>query len=137
MTDGNTMRTWTLAKMLLRNGIDVHNVTAPTKIHATETLGDKAREYDVPAGSYYIPLNQPAARLALTLLERHQDMGAAYIKRQEDRVKRNLPDEIYDSTSWSLPLAFDVACLATATNPTVTSTPIPRDGKRVKGWVQG
>jgi hypothetical protein len=126
------MRTWTLAKMLLRNGIDVHNVTAPTKIHATETLGDKAREYDVPAGSYYIPLNQPAARLALTLLERHQDMGAAYIKRQEDRVKRNLPDEIYDSTSWSLPLAFDVTCLATATNPTVTSRPIPRDGKRVK-----
>jgi hypothetical protein len=42
-------------------------------------------------------------------------MGADYIKRQEERVKRGLPDEFYDVTAWSLPLAFDVPCLTTAT----------------------
>ncbi len=101
-----------LATMLRRNGIDVHRVTASAKVNAADTISEKTAMHDVPVGSYLIPLNQPASRLALTLLERHQDMGADYIKRQEDRVRRGLPDEIYDSTAWSLPLAFDVTCLA-------------------------
>ena len=103
-----------LAQMLLRNGIEVRRVTAPLKTEAADTVTQKMREHAVPAGSYHVPLNQPASRLALTLLERHQDMGSAYIKRQEDRVQRGLPDQIYDSTSWSLPLAFDVPCLSVA-----------------------
>lgn len=100
-----------LAQMLVRNGIEVRRTRAALKTLASDTISEKAREHDIPAGSYVVPLNQPASRLALTLLERHQDMGAAYIKRQEDRVKRGLPDEIYDSTSWSLPFAYDVTCL--------------------------
>lgn len=110
-----------LAQLLVRNGIEVHRVSKALKVQATDTLGEKPREWEAPIGSYYIPLNQPASRLALTLLERHQDMGAAYLKRQEDRVKRGLPDEIYDSTSWSLPLAFDVTCLSVASAVSVTS----------------
>ena len=98
--------------MLVRNGIEVRRVTEAAKVPAADTLTDKPSDHVAPVGSYYIPLNQPASRFALTLLERHQEMGAAYIKRQEDRVKRGLPDEIYDSTSWSLPFAFDVVCLA-------------------------
>lgn len=112
-----------LAQLLVRNGIEVRRVTTAAKVQAADTISEKTRTHAIPVGSYHIPLNQPASRLALTLLERHQDMGAAYIKRQEDRVKRGLPDEIYDSTSWSLPLAFDVLCLATATSTPIVSEP--------------
>jgi len=112
-----------LAQLLVRNGIEVRRVAETAKVQAADTLTEKPREHAILAGSYYIPLNQPASRLALTLLERHQDMGAAYIKRQEDRVKRGLPDEIYDSTSWSLPFAFDVTCLTLSTSNSIKSEP--------------
>lgn len=110
-----------LAQMLIRNGIEVRRTTAASNVVGIHTAGEASGEHTVPIGSYLVPVNQPAARMALTLLERHQDMGAEYIKRQEDRVKRGLPDEIYDATAWSLPLAFDVKCLAVATMPTVGS----------------
>jgi hypothetical protein len=113
-----------LARLLVQNGIEVRRVTADGKAQAADTISEKSQEHPVPAGSYLVPLNQPAARLALTLLERHQDMGAKYIKRQEDRVKRGLPDEIYDATAWSLPLAFDVPCLALSTSASFPSEPM-------------
>jgi hypothetical protein len=125
-----------LAQMLLQNGIEVRRVSAETKLDAADIVREKSQEHVIPAGSYFISLNQPASRLALTLLERHQDMGAKYIKRQEDRVKRGLPDEIYDATAWSVPLAFDVTCLAVSTTPTFASEAIVRaaaSGKVVGG----
>lgn len=106
-----------LARMLQRNGIEVRQTTATGKVQATDIVSQSTREHVIPVHSFVIPLNQPASRLALTLLERHQAMGADYIKRQEERVKRGLPDEFYDVTAWSLPLAFDVPCLMTATVP--------------------
>jgi len=127
-------RTAALAQLLMRNGIEVRRVAEAAKVQGADTLTEKVREHAVPVGSYYVSLNQPASRLALTLLERHQDMGAAYIKRQEDRVKRGLPDEIYDSTSWSLPFAFDVSCLALATSNAIKNEPFakaPSPGKLI------
>ncbi|MBL8793410.1 MAG: hypothetical protein JNM56_05880, partial [Planctomycetia bacterium] len=106
-----------LARLLQRNGIEVRRTTASGKTQAAEIVGQTAREYTIPANTFIVPLNQPASRLALTLLERHQPMAADYIKRQEDRVKRGLPDEFYDVTAWSLPLAFDVPCLTSAAAP--------------------
>jgi hypothetical protein len=112
-----------LAQLLVNNGIEVRRVTTAATVQAADTLREKPSEHAIPVGSYQVPLNQPASRLALTLLERHQDMGADYIKKQENRVKRGLPDEIYDSTAWSLPLAYDVVCLRTAGNTTIASEP--------------
>ncbi|MBI3411899.1 MAG: hypothetical protein HY040_26510 [Planctomycetes bacterium] len=112
-----------LAQLLLRNGIEVRRATSAAKVQAADILNDKSQEQAIPAGCYYIPLNQPAARLALTLLERHQDMGAEYLKRQEARVKRGLPDQIYDATSWSLPLAYGVPCLAASGTVEIASEP--------------
>ncbi len=113
-----------LALMLVRNGIEVRRVTAATKVQAADTITDKSKEHIVPADSYLVPLNQPASRLALTLLERHQDMGAEFIKRQEARVKRGLPDQIYDATAWSLPHTFDVACLAVSSPGPIAAAPL-------------
>jgi len=40
-------------------------------------------------------------------------MDEAFVKEQDRRRKKRLPDEIYDQTGWSLPLAFDVECVGT------------------------
>jgi hypothetical protein len=39
-------------------------------------------------------------------------MDEAFVKEQERLRKKKLPDEIYDVTAWSLPLSFNVECVA-------------------------
>jgi hypothetical protein len=63
-----------------------------------------------PAGSIVVPLAQPASRLVRNLLDPRVSMGEAFVREQERRRKKRLPDEIYDVTAWSLPLVFDVEC---------------------------
>ena len=74
----------------------------------------------VSRGSYVVPVAQPAGRLVRMLFDRQVEMDEAYVQRQLARKEDHLPDEIYDVTAWSLPLAFDVPCVA-------TQQPIPAD----------
>jgi hypothetical protein len=63
-----------------------------------------------PSGSIVVPLAQPAGRLVRNLLDPQVSMDDAFVREQERRRKKRLPDEIYDVTAWSLPLVFDVEC---------------------------
>jgi hypothetical protein len=87
-----------LARLLAMNGIEVRRATAPFK----------AAGRSFPAGTYLVPLAQPAARLARNLLDAHTGMDEGFLKIQDERRKRRLPDQIYDVTAWSLPLLWDV-----------------------------
>ena len=64
-----------------------------------------------PAGSYIIPLAQPAKRLIRTLLDADVPMEPKFLEEQERRRKKKLSDEIYDVTGWSLPLLYNVECI--------------------------
>ncbi len=61
-----------------------------------------------PAGSYVVDLAQPSKRLARTILDYQVDIDQAFLDEQESRRDRNLPDQIYDVTGWSLPLMYNV-----------------------------
>lgn len=89
-----------LAELLVGQGIDV-------RVAATEL---KAGTRAFPAGSIVVPLAQPAGRLVRNLLDPRISMDEAFVKEQERRRKKRLPDEIYDVTAWSLPLVFDLEC---------------------------
>jgi hypothetical protein len=67
---------------------------------------------DYPAGSYVISLAQPSKRLIRTLLDANVPMEEGFVKEQERRRKKSLPDEIYDVTAWSLPLQYNVEAVA-------------------------
>jgi hypothetical protein len=82
---------------------------------AAFTAGGK----EVPAGSYIISLAQPAKRLIRTLLDTDVPMSESFVKEQERRRSRKLPDEIYDVTGWSFPLQYNVEMLANAQVSTV------------------
>ena len=41
-------------------------------------------------------------------MEPHIPQPEAFLKEQERRRQKRLPDQIYDITAWSLPLVFDV-----------------------------
>src|SRR5688500_5756632 len=70
-----------------------------------------AGEATYPAGSYVVSLAQPAKRMIRTLLDVDVPMEAEFLKIQEARRKRKLPDEIYDIAGWSLPLLYNVECI--------------------------
>jgi hypothetical protein len=90
-----------LADLLLGQGIEVRLLAAEAR------SGDRV----FAAGSFIVPLAQPAGRLARNLLDPRVSMDEAFVKEQDRRRRKRLDDEIYDVTGWSLPLAFDVECV--------------------------
>ena len=62
-------------------------------------------------------------------------MGKQFVERQLRRNAQRLPDEIYDVTAWSQPLAWDVECLAVEEN--VEAAGEPWDGPAGAGQIVG
>jgi len=96
--------------------------------------GEKGRR-QIPAGSFHIPLAQPASRLVRVLLDRQVDLEPEFVQRQLQRQADRFPDEIYDVTAWSLPLAFGVECWSSSAPLEVPGK--PWDGVRPAGQVVG
>ena len=90
-----------LAQLIASQGIEVRVAQEPVKLAARE----------LPAGSFVFPLAQPAARLLRNLMDPDTRQPEAFVKEQERRRKKRLPDQIYDITAWSLPELFDVEVL--------------------------
>lgn len=95
-----------LAKNLATQGIDVRRLEEAVRI-GTRTI---------PAGAYLVSNAQPSARMVRNLLDPKTEQSAEFIRRQEERRKMRLNDEIYDITAWNLPMLFDVE-LVTSPSP--------------------
>jgi hypothetical protein len=87
-----------LAGILVEHGVEVKRATAPFR----------AGEREFPAGTYVVPMAQPAKRLIRTLLDPQVPMDDKFIAAEEARRKLKQRSEIYDVTAWSLPLLFNV-----------------------------
>ena len=97
-----------LDELLARQDIEV--LVADEELHAGELR--------FPAGSFVVPLAQPAGRLVRNLLDPRVDMPREFLEEQERRLEKRLRGEIYDVTAWSLPLVFDVECVGIETAAT-------------------
>ena len=97
-------RTNRLVQLLVNQGFEARRTDEPVKV------GDA----NLPAGTFIIPLMQPSGRLLRNLMERHVPQPEAFVKEQERRRKKRLPDQIYDMTAWSLPEVFDVEVVFSA-----------------------
>jgi hypothetical protein len=100
-----------LGWLLAAQGIEVRRAQEPVRVGARE----------LPAGTYVVSAAQPSGRLVRNLLDPHVPLDAEFLKEQEKRRKKNLPDQIYDVTAWSLPLVFDVESVA-ASSPVTART---------------
>jgi hypothetical protein len=98
-----------LARLLAAQGIQVKRAEEPLQ----------AGGRTLQAGTFIVPLAQPAGRLARNLLDPDVKMDEAFLKEQDRRRLARLNDQIYDVTAWSLPLAFDVEIVASDRASTV------------------
>ncbi|EED32310.1 peptidase M14, carboxypeptidase A [gamma proteobacterium NOR5-3] len=64
--------------------------------------------------SLIINLDQPAKRFLRTLMDKETPMDAAFVTEQERLNDKNLPDEMYDITAWSLPLLLNIESVSCA-----------------------
>jgi len=104
-----------LARNLATQGIEVRRADEAIKL-ATRTL---------PAGTYLVSNAQPTARMARNLLDPKTEQPVDFIRKQEERRKMRLNDQIYDITAWNLPMLFDVELVTSATAISVKTTPVP------------
>ena len=103
-----------LGEILTRQGIQVKRADEPLQLGG-RTLG---------AGTLIVPLAQPAGRLARNLLDPDVKMDEAFLKEQDRRRRERLPDQIYDVTAWSLPLAFDLEVVTSDKVTTARATEV-------------
>ncbi|MBL8176239.1 MAG: peptidase M14 [Bryobacterales bacterium] len=123
---GNVTAVDKLASNLVAQGVEVKRATAAVKVDGK----------DVPVGSYVISLAQPSKRLIRVLLDKNVPLETEFVKEQERRRARKLPDEIYDVTGWSLPLLYGVEML-TASAATQGSFEAVQAGSMPQGKLTG
>jgi hypothetical protein len=96
-----------LAGILMEHGVEVNRAKAPFR----------ADGKDYAAGTYVVPLAQPAKRFIRTLLDPQVPMDDKFVAAEEARRKLKQSTEIYDVTAWSLPLLFNVEAIAAGSVP--------------------
>lgn len=102
-----------LIDMLKRQQIAMSQLVSPVTLKATRIDSDAADSHLFPAGTVVISTRQPLGGLAQTLLERSPLFTKGYVEEQQKRAHADEPDEFYDLTSWSLPLAMNVETYVT------------------------
>jgi len=91
-----------LARNLVMNGVEVFEASGPVRV------GDRTLSRE---GTYIVPLNQPASRMARMLLDADVPMDEEFLRRQEELRANREDTEIYDVTAWSQSLLWDVEVL--------------------------
>ena len=102
-----------LAGLLVNQGVEIGV--------ATESFRACGSSYE--PGSYIINLAQPAKRLIRTLLDTDVPIDATFMEEQERRRTKDMGDQIYDVTAWSLPLMMNVRADACNRAVSVASRP--------------
>src|SRR5437763_3173243 len=102
-----------LLDMVERQSIRMGRLTAPATLRATRIDTDAAESRSFPAGTIVISSKQPLGGLAQTLMEKSPAFSKGFVEEQQKKTEADEPDEFYDLTSWSLPLAMNVEAYMT------------------------
>ena len=98
-----------LAALLMSQGVEVRKAEGAFENGTVSELGkNEVESREFPPGTLVISFAQPAKRLIRTLLDRDVPMGKDFVEEQIRRIRKREPDQIYDVTSWSIPLLYGV-----------------------------
>ena len=109
-----------LIAMLRRQDVRVDMLGAPATIRATRLDREAVESRSFPAGTAVVSTRQPLGALANTLLEKAPALHQGFVEEQRAKTDADEPDDFYDLTTWSLPLAMNVEGWVTTTAVTGT-----------------
>jgi zinc carboxypeptidase len=98
----------TLISLLQRQGARVEMLGAPVTLRASRIDTGAADSRAFPAGTAVVSTRQPYGGLVNTLLEKAPAFSKGFVEEQRAKAEADEPDEFYDLTTWSLPLAMNV-----------------------------
>ena len=98
----------TLVELLQRQGVRVEMLGGAATIRATRVDRASAESRVFPAGTAVVSTRQPLGGLANTLLEKAPAFSKGFVEEQRQKAEADEPDDFYDLTTWSLPLAMNV-----------------------------
>ncbi|HEX3109198.1 MAG TPA: M14 metallopeptidase family protein [Thermoanaerobaculia bacterium] len=103
--------------------IRVGELKSSVTVRATAVGGASAENHTFPAGTAVVSTKQPLGRLAATLLEKSPTFSSGFLEEQQTKTHADEPDDFYDLTSWSMPLAMNVPAFVTSMPVTVDVKP--------------
>ena len=96
--------------MLMRNGIEVHRLTEDARLrNVSDREGNDLGRVTIPAGTYVIESSQPRHNFIRALLDPEIEIPAAFLEEARKRVDRGENPRFYDTTSWSIPLLYNLS----------------------------
>lgn len=107
-------RTIAFGRTLVEHGIEVRRAQEPVKV-GTRTL---------PVGTLIVSAAQPSFRLLRNLLEPDIRMDEKFLKEQERRRLKRMPEQFYDVTGWNMPLLYDVEIVTSPAPISAAATPL-------------
>jgi len=116
-----------VAEILTAQGIEVGLLRSPVTVKVTPIDSEQSESRPFPAGTVVVSTRQPLGSLARALLERTPVMSRTFLDQQRDRADGDESDQFYDVTSWSLPIATNVAAFVTRSADRIAADP----------WVRG
>jgi Zinc carboxypeptidase len=102
-----------LVDLLRRQDIRVDLLSAPASVRATRLDRAAAESRTFPVGTAVVSTRQPLGGLANTLLEKQPVFSSGFVEEQRAKAEADEPDDFYDLTTWSLPLAMNVEAWVT------------------------
>jgi hypothetical protein len=100
------------AALLRKQRIEFSALAKPRSVGAASVLGGARKEQEFPAGTLVVSTRQPHGAIVRTLFEKSPAIDPKFIEEQRERVQADEPDQFYDITAWSLPVAFGVDAFA-------------------------
>ncbi len=111
----NPERARLLAETLRQQGIEVRRATETLRLRdAHDYWGASQGQREVPPGSYVVRLDQPTAPLVRNLMDFHVAMPDSFLREEREWLERDKGSRLYETTTWSLPIAFGVETYWTA-----------------------
>jgi len=108
-----------MIELLQKQGVRVGVLASPVTTKVTKIDSGASADHTFPAGTAVISTKQPLGRLAETLLEKSPIFSKGFVEEQRQKTAADEPDDFYDLTTWSLPLAMNVETYVASTPLTV------------------
>jgi len=128
----NASRLALLAHKVRHQDIEVETATASFKVgRAVSSLGDEVKSKSFPEGTLIVRTNQPVKQLVEVLLTFDIRIPNSFLEIEKKEILKHGRSKLYESTAWSMPLAYGMEAYYSESMPRVKS--VPYEKPDVKG----
>jgi hypothetical protein len=130
-------RTRALVELLRLQGVEVFGATSsPPRVTALRDAltGESVPPDRLQAMTWMVPVDQPLGALVRVLLDPHVPMDATFFREEREHLERGKGTRLYETTAWSLPLAYGIEHYWTSRRPESgwTDRPVPKPEGRME-----